>query len=1084
MAGVLALPAQSVLDGAGGFHQVRREIRKAAANSQDAALLRRAAEIEDISGSTAPEAYVRLANALEQSASQSGEYLAALERGYVVSLRENDAQRAAWFRERLRAAGSEKSPARTAKTAERRNGVWILGGREALAFVARGKEKSSPGRFLVDYSRAIVQNTLQSQRQADYTERIRQHFRRVATLADLGARKDNRVVLTVSRENRQTGKILNLLGWKMRSLKNRATMEADEKTPHGRRQESAVGLSVDGLAMQEALDSGKPFSFDLLSEWAPVLLDESTWRSAFYPKENLPGGFAEALARDPRLAKAYVGLSVLDEATMSALLAGVGLKELVEKFAVLLYQYSPGLAVGNRRVLVPGGEEAEPIWENLLGASPRQPGLFFRKLFEKDEGRMLAFYSTLSQLDAQHQRFCTRSAARLTRFYELSQGDPELKISAAAEAQDSSWMDLLREVPLDSATRVRFPGGPLAWQAPAPQVEEDGILLRLARSHRVRAYRRYSEVEGFLAVARIEAHRTEPLTEGAALLLGRNRAENAGAYPYFATLTALGERDFGRFFALRDKLRGYSPLELNLALGQLHALIELLCLAQQSGALDQKRSAEMFGMLCERFAAADSRAEWAGASLEFVRQMIPGEATDPDEAIRSLLLGRPAPVSFELNGVARQLDLAKIRHTRFQKVLAAQNVPALATLFRMYDAARNLANGRGDAAEHLRALEAASASLPSLEVPKPAKSKERKNLEAFQPKETGPILAKLRERMAGRGEFKGLVQELMAEISPQVTLALAGIVYAYFLNPDDLLVSEDPLLLRKHQFVPLDSPVGEVVFHRSDLYSSSAGTGSYFTGGFADFSTAVGRLAIAGTGQSERHGATPFGAQIASIRGTDWKWLQDDDLHLLGLKMRVAREWMVEAAGEPALRSDLAEAALGLLSLSRRAQLLNALGAEDWAAVWDAVSLSDLYFLGDAYLRRYRTDPWHSPVTRALQRAGARNDGSRLQLFGPQTRALRDCSHPHLLRLAPYEEYERYLKPDKMAERVAEFKLYLAEYMDRAGIPAAAFGVLAEPVAEIVFKKVEMNDMHDWRSVLAAFREMGDEVLEEALGRL
>lgn len=56
--------------------------------------------------------------------------------------------------------------------------------------------------------------------------------------------------------------------------------------------------------------------------------------------------------------------------------------------------------------------------------------------------------------------------------------------------------------------------------------------------------------------------------------------------------------------------------------------------------------------------------------------------------------------------------------------------------------------------------------------------------------------------------------------------------------------------------------------------------------------------------------------------------------------------------------------------------------------------------------------------------------------------------------------------------------------MDRAGIPAAVFGVLAEPVAEIVFKKVEMNDMHDWRSVLAAFREMGDEVLEEALGRL
>jgi hypothetical protein len=620
--------------------------------------------------------------------------------------------------------------------------------------------------------------------------------------------------------------------------------------------------------------------------------------------------------------------------------------------------------------------------------------------------------------------------------------------------------------------------------ATAAQLEEE-ILLRLARSHRVRDQVKRSEVENLLAVVRLQAHRTEPLTSGSALLLARNLADGAGTYPYFATLTGLTERHFERFFALRDRLRSYSPLELNQALGQLHALIEMLCLLQQSGALDPQRGAELFDILCQRFAAATgSTGPWAGASLEFVRQIIPAGASDPDEALRTLLLGQPPPVSFEWNGAMRMVDVAKIRHARFQAVLEAQHVPSLAALFGLLGAAQNLATGTGDAAEHIRTLEAEAAKLPSLEIPKAVKGKQRQNLEAFQTKGIGAILAKLRERIGNRQEVAKLAQELQAEISPQVALALAGIVYAYFLNPDDLLVSEDPLLLRKHQFVPLNSSDGKAVLQGAELFSSSEGPGSYFTGGFGDFSAAAGQLAVAGTGQNERNSGAAFGAQVAALRGADWKLLQEDDLRLLGLKIRVAREWMVQAAREPALRSDLGEALLGLLSLSRRAKLLNGLRAQDWATVWEVVSLSDLYQLGDAYLRRYRADPWRSPVTVALRQASAGNDGSRLEFLGPLHRVRRQCGHPHLLPLGPYEEYERYLHPSVMGERLAELKLYLAEHMDRAGLPAALFGLLAEPVAEIVFKRLQMTDAHDWRSALDAYRELNDEILEEALGRL
>ncbi len=1114
--GVVALGAQSALDEPGRFYQLRRELRQAAASTEELSVLRQAAEMEDLSGSAAPEAYARLATALQHSAARSDEYFSVLERGLTVSLRDNDPQRAEWFRERLRTARRQVRPATAKASAGPRNGVWIPGGRQALAFVARSKENSSPERFLMDYCRAIVEHTASLDRRATvYIERIQQHFRRVAALEALGTRQDNRVTVTVSGRGGRTETILNLLGWKIRSLGKGARMEADEKTPLGRRQESAVALAVDGVTMQQALNEGRPYSFDLVSDRTPVLLDENTWRRHFYAKEELPGGLAEALARDPRLARAYAALSALDEPTRSALLAGMGLKELVEKYAALLYQHSSVLVVENGSVLVPGGKEAEPFWEKLAGASPRRPGPFLRALLDRDQGRMLAFFFVLSHLDREHQRFSTRSAARLALFYELFREASVLHLKRAVLSPDNPWADLLREAPLDTAGRVRFPGSARVWMVaegassspakgaalsqkpgePLTPEQEDQVLARLARTRYAVGEMKRSGLENFLAVARLEAHRSVPLTERAALLLAQNAAESDGAYPYFATLTGLGERDFERFFALRDKLGGYPAPQLDIVLGQVHALLELLCLAQQSAALDEKRAAALFALLCERFLAAESAADWTRASLDLVRRVIPAEAQDPDEAARALLLGQQAAVSFELEGVTHLLDVAKIRHTRLQRVLEAQHVPALSALLRIYDAAQALASGAGDAAGHLRALETAAAGLPSLELPQALRRREeREHLMAFQPK-TVPILARLRERvgraesrpgqgLGDRREVEGLVGELLAEINPQVTLALAGLLYARLLDPDGLLVSEDPLLLRKHQFVPLKRPRDSAVFRPPELHTSSEGAGSCFTGGFAAFSAVAGELAAAAMGQSDRSSAPAFAAQVASIREAAGAALRDEDLRLLGLKVRVGREWVVQGARDPAAASTLRQETTGLLSPGRRAELLNGVRAQDWEAVWQAVSLSDLYFLGDAYLQRHRTDPFPSPVTRALREASARNDSSRLQALGPQTRMLGGCSHVHLLPLAPYEEYERYVLPGKMAERVAEFKLYLAEYMDREGIPAAAFGALAEPVAEILFKKLLMTNLRDWRSVLAVFREINSEVIEEAVARL
>jgi hypothetical protein len=90
---------------------------------------------------------------------------------------------------------------------------------------------------------------------------------------------------------------------------------------------------------------------------------------------------------------------------------------------------------------------------------------------------------------------------------------------------------------------------------------------------------------------------------------------------------------------------------------------------------------------------------------------------------------------------------------------------------------------------------------------------------------------------------------------------------------------------------------------------------------------------------------------------------------------------------------------------------------------------------------------------------------------------LNGCDHAHLVRLAPYEEYERMMMPMKMAERVTELNLYLIDYAGQAGIPAAALGSLAEPLALEVLRKLQMSDSKDWRPIPLAFASLDEQSL-------
>jgi tetratricopeptide (TPR) repeat protein len=1083
------------------LYEARLAVREFDPSTTDAALLRRAAEYEDLYGHNAPHAWRRVA---ETAADRD-----IVTRGLLASLRDGDMDTARWFTAWMTAgAAAEVAPDLARLTAENKNAARSLtplpGGREALTFVARGKRSPPAAQFFAEYARILVANFFgESKGSQTYLESIRDYFAQLHSLMALGSTDPatgiTRITFSPGDRNaqKQTESALNILGWKVVRTKDALRLESDEKSRQAQKQDLASALAIDQVGMQSAFSSRKPYSVEIVSERIPVLFDEAAWKSAFWPKEQLAGGLAEAMARNLNVARVYVGLNAMDPATAQLVAREFTLSGLAQNHADTLMLHGSSLAIEEGAIAVPGGTPARAGWRQLTGADPAQPAPFLHALFEKGHGELLAYFATLAQLDRRHQQFFTANPARLGRFFELFRDSPEMHGGAGHLERSNVLRDFFRELPLDDDGSVDFPGSAETWMVLrgkggsvdqtgkvlakvrkkiAPDLEDD-ILLRLLRASPKDYFANQSSAENFLALVRIDARRGEPMDEKSAILLSQHYVGFHGMYPYFSVLTGLGSAEFEIFFRLAEKVNAVKPVELNPMLGHVDSLIEMLSLAVQAGSVDQKQAAKIFLDISQGFLSATGPADWSRVSLDAIHA-IAGADAEVAGPLRKKLIGQAPPVQWK----SQTLDAAEARALAWDRVLEEQKVPSLDAVAAIVNAAAHLSD---DPARRLQVIETNAAKLPEVTVPKDVKleAREKQTVRKEGPEQLMRLIGSLRERLTrGKKTDARQWQEggsgILALVEPQMRLALSGTVYAFYFRPDDLVISDDPLLLRKHQFVSLESgPTHAEAFAATTLETAGA-AGTYLTGTFAHMS------AVSGVAASTVGRGTPseglIAAQIGSIRSTHWAAFRDEDQRIFGLRVRAAREWIVAAGRDPKLAAEFFDQTTGILSINRRRDLAVALDRHDWPGVWNTVTLSDLHSIG-ARITGTQPAGWKSPVLAALRDRSAKNSASGIDQLGQTLVELRGSPEPRLLPLPPYEEIERQFFPVRIAERMSELKLYFAEYLEREGFPAAALGVIAEPAAQSVLRKLQLSDARDWPSALAAFDRLNDSILRDAL---
>jgi VWFA-related protein len=703
--------------------------------------------------------------------------------------------------------------------------AWVPGGRKALAQIAGLKDASSYDGFFADYCRALAREMTvgTSQGIPGYLDTVRAYMATVTDLLPLGERKGDTTTITLSlatdSQRKTTERVLSLLGWKLVSKDASITVEPGNQPADGPRQRIPKVFGIDEIDMQETIEAGKAFQFDIPTENARVV-GGNDWSVILKDLPLIPGGIAAAFTLDVRVAKTYAGLGAMSPEAAATLIRAVGMRNLVLRDSDVLARYGEAFelskASGESKefVAVPGGAPGEAAWKKLAGASPREPAAFLRALVEKNEGRLAAFYFAVWSADKAHQTYLTKTEARAERFYAWYRDSEEFKFGV--NRQVSGWrLELLQKLPLDAAGNLRLPGGKRAWTNST--AADDEVVTGLKK------------LEALIPLVRMEQLRGSPLDEASASLLAQHYAEWQSLFPYFETLSALGSEEFAALQAFASVVSKQPPAAQNAVLGEWYSMVELIARGYRAGSLDAAASARAFRNTCQGLSQDDHSAK----ALAMLREIAGG--SNLNEAVPANLLRLSAE---RRSAFARVLELQSVPVIDPNTALAVASTPPAP--FNVTFTSNALAGDTQINPGTYRVTVDGNQTVFTIgKQSVQATATVERSAVVF----SGTMLEvagnKIQAIDVGGTDTKIVFNSTKSGDSqnqPQTAGLLSRFVYAASVDPDGLLISEDTQFLSRHQFaVTLESDDKRpFAFAPAALVGSNTPPGSFLKGGFAN----------------------------------------------------------------------------------------------------------------------------------------------------------------------------------------------------------------------------------------------------------
>jgi len=852
--------------------------------------------------------------------------------------------------------------------------------------------------------------------------------------------------------------------------------------------------------LEEALQKGRPFTYDFPMTQVPVMFTEKTWTSLSVWNKRYENTLLDAMLHDRTLDRLYSAMARMSPETRVTLQKSPGMRKLIQSAAVLDF-YGGWISIHNGEVVVPGGAAAEQAWKSLVGANPKSAGDFVSHLLLKDRGAMAAYFDAMSRIGSAQQAHFT-DEGRLKRLYFAYESVSNTTHNGAAEGvfpRNAALLELLTRLQWQADGTIQIPGGLAPWKDIATRkLTANSKKIAVSNSHSWTNSEELLEtlvassvpeaevgpLQIYLMLSAIDSGRPEgkKLSEATVRMMADRFREFDNWYQIFAEFPSLDDTSITQFIETADKIDRISnvPMRTN-ALGAFQAELSLWQIFARQGQISEQDLNSSWQKTVQPFNAAGSNTQLFDASHTALQSLVTvasGKNYISESLLVDLLAG---PAQSTPDGKRAHQELAR----RIQSVIDDQRLVSVDTLIGLYEGLDDAAKGKSPA-DQLLPL---AAELREFEMPRPIFSGNEKA--AWAPIVYSSRHAELQVRtdLTKIINSHGTPDQLQAargRLTPFLRDTLVGLVYAYYEPPGAQVLHNNPLFVRSHDFTATSVEGIEHVWGTPELVGIgvTAGGGAYLLGSLADLPYALASV--------EQDFIAP-----AKVQALIWKeivpeflvdsvlprwWgVSPDEMHAATLYQRAGEELLISSASNPHLKEQVLGILADHMSPARIETTALALERTETAkAFLSQVLPTETFFLATEYRSKFPTEAASSGAVGQELDALVKKDPSQTD----PKRLERDFGvpHPQMAQSNSLTLLNEGIFPASGAfqgrlfgESWESSNLYWERLADEMGYSPAMLNVLVPRLTRHMVSNIFATNIDDWPAVLRALRQTGDE---------
>jgi hypothetical protein len=897
--------------------------------------------------------------------------------------------------------------------------------------------------------------------------------------------------------------LLRVLGYRIRGTCGQSS--AALVTENDERAFLTIDSGFPLTALEQTVQQRGPFNYTFPGTRVPLLFAESDWSGISKSRRGETQDLLSALLYHPTVSRLYWALSRIDSETRTVLKQSVGLKRLLP-YAADLDFYGANIFIRSERVQVPGGQKAEAAWRDLVGASPESPQEFVPKLLAKDNGWLAAYFDALARTNPEQQRRFTE-AHHLQNFYEAFRG-PDVSSAASRPAfrRAPDLLLLFTRLQWDDDGQPMVPGGldvwgeilrdktqqkylhtlkkrPKQWGKPDQLVESMFAFARLESD--------LSPLQMYLLFTEMEKRRSpnQHLKPDTFRKLAQRFEQYSDQYLIFSEFPELDDASITGFVDTADSIDRIPNHTLRgNAMGTFQANVGLWQILARQEQIPDAMLNETWQEMLKPFAKIGTPLQLFDAGCNSFRAVMrgAGKPNASQEEIIELLAG---PHQTDGDGRRIHEEMAK----EIRAVMNGQRLVSLDTLFVL---------GKGLSANPNSAVPRSSlislaGELREFQMPQAIfTSSERSEWAAgiYNNRHTDLQMQTDLSKVLKSSPSSAQLEDARGTLAPFLRDTLVGLNYAYYAPPGAQMLHINPLFVRSHDFAGETVAGVEGLWRAPQLFGegSPAGGGAHFVGSLADLPYAL--------SEAEQDFIAPENVQaliwreavpglLTSAVLPRWWNVSKNELHAVALYQVAGEELLTASASNAELRAKVIDILAERMPPERSAWIDTTLRAGQTQEATSEATPADTFYLTAEFGRRFPQDQnsWGTSgqeLLALLRQHPEELSWQRLSRdFGVPHRTLAQTYGRELLNVRQFPAASGY-SSRLMAESWDSNNLYWARLADEMGYPPTMLNRLVPELTRRMVGKIFATDFEDWRALLRAMREAGEDLRQGKIAAL